>query len=160
MIARTVLLSLLVFFNSVLFSQESRINRDDFYKAMSSDKIELINSQQEIAKSAGVSAFEGALLMKKAGLVNKVNDKLSLFKTGHKLLDKAIENDGENAEFRFLRLMVQEHAPGILNYKSDIDSDSLLIKKRFNELRPEVKKAVIQYSKTSKVLKPSDFNGT
>ena len=157
MIARTVLIGFLVLFQNFLYSQESRINREDFYKAISSDKIELVTRQQEIAKSAGAPAFEGALLMKKAGLVNKTSDKLSLFKSGHKLLDKAIENDEGNAELRFLRLMVQEHAPGILNYNDDIEEDSLLIKKRFNQLNAEVKKVVLQYSKTSKVLKPSDF---
>lgn len=160
MIARSVLISLLVTVYAFCFAQNSTINRDEFYEAMESDKLELVSQQHEIAKTAGDAGFEGALLMKKAGLVKKAGDKLSLFKSGHKLLDEAIEKDKSNAELRFLRLMVQEHAPGILHYKGDIEKDTLLIKQKFSELHPGTKKAIIHYSKTSKVLKPSDFNGS
>ena len=93
-------------------------------------------------------------------MVKKAGDKLSLFKSGHKLLDGAIKKDESNAELRFLRLMVQEHSPGMLHYKGDLDKDSVLIKEKFSELHPGARKAIIQYSKTSKILKPSDFNGS
>jgi hypothetical protein len=160
MIARTVLVYLFLTVSVFCLAQKGPINRDDFYRAMASDKLELISSQQEIAKSAGDSGFEGALLMKKAGLMKKTGDKLSLFKSGHKLLDNAIKKDESNAELRFLRLMIQEHAPGILHYKNDIEKDSVIIREGFSQLHPEAKKAILQYSKTSKVLKPSDFNGS
>ena len=64
--------------------------------------------------------FTGALLMKKAGFNAPPAIKLHLFKSGHKMLEAAIRNNPENAEFRFLRLIIQEHAPGILGYKNDI----------------------------------------
>lgn len=160
MIARTVLISLFVFPLGSGFCQKAAFSRADFYLAISSDKLETISEQQEIAKATGNIGFEGALLMKKAGLVKKVGEKLSLFKEGHKLLDEAIKKDELNAELRFLRLMIQEHAPGILKYKGDIDSDSAFLLKNFNQLQPETQKAVISYSKTSRVLKPGDFNGS
>ena len=160
MIARSVLIGLLVTVSAFCFAQKSTLAREEFYEAMASDKLELVSHQQEIAKSAGYAGFEGALLMKKAGLVKKAGDKLSLFKSGHKLLDGAIKKDESNAELRFLRLMIQEHSPGRLHYKGDIDKDTALIKEKFSELHPEARKAIIQYSKTSKVLKPSDFNGS
>lgn len=160
MIARTVLVGLFISANAVCFSQKAGLDRSAFYEAMASDNIELVNSQQEIARSSGNDGFEGALLMKKAGLVQKANAKLSLFKSGHRLLDNAIKKDESNAELRFLRLMIQEHAPKVLNYKSDLTNDSLLIKQRFSQLDSETQKAILRYSKTSKVLKPTDFNGT
>jgi hypothetical protein len=57
-------------------------------------KMELVNDQQAIVKASnmtGKQGFEGALLMKKAGLIGKGGEKLSLFKSGHKLLDDAIK---------------------------------------------------------------------
>jgi hypothetical protein len=161
MIARTVLLVMMLTTAAVSIGQKTQIDRNTFYAAMASDKIELIKAQEEVVKSSsmpGKEAFEGALLMKRAGLVGKAGDKLSLFKSGHKLLDEAIKNDGDNPELRFLRLMIQENAPKILKYKSNISSDSQFIKQQFHQLNPEVQKAVIEYSKQAKTLKPSDFN--
>jgi hypothetical protein len=161
MIARTVLLGMVFTAATVSFGQNSQIDRNDFYAAMASDKIELIKAQEDAVNSSSIpekEAFQGALLMKKAGLVGKAGEKLSLFKSGHKLLDKAIKNDGDNAELRFLRLMIQENAPKIVNYRGDITSDSEVIKQKFPQLQPEVQKAVIEYSKKAKALKPSDFN--
>ncbi len=144
----------------VAFTQKLQINRTDFYAAMASNKLELISDQEKIVKSYGNESqgFEGALLMKKAGLVGKASEKLSLFKSGHKLLDNAIKMDEANAELRFLRLMIQENAPNIVKYKGNIEADKELIQQHFNQLHPQAKKAVIEYSKKSKILKASDFN--
>ena len=159
MVIRTLLTGLLSMAFIVAFTQKQQINRTDFYAAMASDKLELINDQEKIVKSYGDGSqgFEGALLMKKAGLLGKASEKLSLFKSGHKLLDNAIKMDEANAELRFLRLMIQENAPKVVKYKGNIDADSELIKQHFNQLHPQAQKAVIEYSKKSKILKPGDF---
>ena len=157
---RTFLTTLLVALNSFAFGQGTQIDRTGFYDAMGSDKLELVINQQQLIESSVIinrEAFEGALMMKKAALVGNPGQKLSLFRSGHKMLDAAIKRDSSNAEFRFLRLMIQEHAPGMLKYKGDIESDSSLIKKGFNQLHPATRKAVIEYSKKSKILKPGDF---
>ena len=160
MITRTFFTSLLIMIAGFAWAQKAEINRADFYAAMASDKLEIVNGQQELLRSSDVDnkeAFEGALLMKKAGLVGKASEKLSLFKSGHKLLDNAIKNDATNAELRFLRLMIQEHAPKIVKYKGNIDGDSTVIRQGFHQLHPSIQKAIIDYSKNSKILKPTDF---
>ena len=157
---RTFLTTLLVALNSFAFGQGTQIDRTGFYDAMGSDKLELVINQQQLIESSVIinrEAFEGALMMKKAALVGNPSQKLSLFRSGHKLLDAAIKRDSSNAEFRFLRLMIQEHAPGMLKYKGDIENDSSLVKKGFNQLHPSTRKAIIEYSKKSKILKPGDF---
>jgi len=135
--------------------------RSDFYSAMQSNNEQAVNKQLEIIKTAdmaGKEAFEGALLMKKAGMVAGPKKKLDLFKAGHKELEGILKKDSNNAEFRFLRLMVQEHAPGVMGYKAELAKDRLYILNNFERLPPAVQQAIKEYSKESNVLKPADFN--
>jgi len=136
------------------------MERSEFYKTMSSQKIDDVDKQLKLVRSsafAGRDAFEGALLMKKAGLVVEPHLKLKLFKSGYKKLDAAIKADSGNAEYRFLRLMIQEHAPGFLGYRSDLKKDSAYIRKSYKDMSQEVQQAVLKYSRQSKILRPSDF---
>ncbi len=135
--------------------------RKEFYSAMSSGDAKIIDGQISLLKnweSKDKTAFEGALLMKKAGLIGGAGKKLNLFKDGHKKLEAAIKSNDDNAEYRFLRLMIQEHAPGILGYKDDLKKDSAYIRQSYKKLPAEVQNAIANYSKTSKVLNPGDFN--
>ncbi|HVY74235.1 MAG TPA: hypothetical protein VG890_05360 [Puia sp.] len=132
------------------------IDRPAFYQAMQGDKKDLVNAQLQAIRATGGNtrqAFEGALTMKKAGLGGSPAQKLKLFKAGHQELEAAIKQEPGNAEFRFLRLMIQEHAPDILGYNSDLRTDSEFIKKTFDKLPETLQKAITDYSKKSKVLK-------
>ncbi len=150
---------LLLLFPSASIGKEISLkilDRSAFYSAMASDKLEEINVQLNNLKSSSASdkeAFEGALLMKKAGLVAKTKDKLSLFKEGRKKLEALIKRDNDNIEYCFLRLIIQEHAPKALNYKDDIDHDSKLIRSGYKNLPAVVQQAIADYSKKSKALK-------
>ena len=53
--------------------------------------------------------------------------------------------------------MIQEHAPGILGYKKELEKDKLYIKNNFKKLQPVVQQAALDYSKESKILKPGDL---
>jgi hypothetical protein len=139
--------------------KESTFDKTAFYKAMQQDKIELVNDQLNLLKTSGVKdkeAFEGALTMKKAGFWGSAGKKLNLFKAGHKKLEAAIHADTANTEFRFLRLMIQEHAPGMLGYKNQIKKDSEYIRKSYKTLSEAVRQAILEYNKKSKVLKLQD----
>jgi len=132
-----------------------------FYESMQSHDTSEIDTQLKIVDASSLkekNAYSGALLMKKAGLVSGPGHKLSLFKSGHKKLEASIKKNSTNAELRFLRLMVQEHAPGILGYKNNEQQDADFIKKAYKDLPHEVQRAIIDYSKQSKILKPADFN--
>ena len=138
---------------------ESAFDRTAFYKAMAMDQIELVNDQLNALKNSSVKekeAFEGALTMKKAGLSGAAARKLSLFKSGHKKLEAAIIKDTSNIEFRFLRLMIQEHAPGMLGYKKELNRDSEYIRRYYKTLPRSVQQAIRDYNKKSKVLKLQD----
>jgi hypothetical protein len=144
------------------FGQEAvnRFNRADFYHAMAGKDRIAVDQQLDLLKAAATpdkAAFEGALLMKKAGLVSGAQKKLSLFKEGHKKLEPVIQKDSTKAELRFLRLIIQENAPGILGYKKDLSRDTRFIKDNFKRLPAAVQDAVREYSKKSIFLQPSDF---
>jgi hypothetical protein len=144
------------------FAQENKaeFSRSAFYSVMQSGTLKEVDSEILIVHSIsflGEDAFLGTLLMKKAGLVSGPEKKLSLFKSGHKKLDSAILLDSLNTEFRFMRLMIQEHAPGILGYKGDLTKDKDYIRKTFRTLPDVVQQAVLTYSKKSGILKPEDF---
>ena len=91
--------------------------------------------------------------MKRAGIGGNPISKLKLFKKGHKLLEAAIKEDPNNTEFRFLRLMIQENAPGILGYNVNEEKDSEFIRKEYKSLPEDLQKTISDYNRTSKVLK-------
>ena len=135
-------------------------DRSAFYAAMASSNIEEIDAQLTLIRSSAFTekeAYEGALMMKKSGLVAKAKDKLSLFKSGRSKLESSLAKDNGNAEFRFLRLIIQEHAPKIVNYRNELEKDSQLIRTNFKTLHPVVQQAIIDYSKKSGILKPAYF---
>ena len=80
--------------------------------------------------------------------------KLNLFKSGRLKLETAIKKDKTNAEFSFLRLIIQEHAPKVVDYRNNIENDVAVIRSNFKTMPPEVQQAINDYSKKSKVLKP------
>ncbi len=132
------------------------LNRAAFYKAMESDSKTLVDAQISELNSAPddvKNAFLGAMYMRKAGIGGNPASKLKLFKLGHKLLEGAIAKDPKNTEFRFLRLIIQENAPGVLGYKNDEQKDSEIIRNSYYSLPDDLQKAIANYNKKSKVLK-------
>jgi len=117
------------------------------------NKLTLLNSASINEKEA----YEGALLMRKSGLLKKAAEKLKLFKKGRIKLETALLKDSSNGEYHFLRLTIQEHAPKIVKYRAELETDKQYIIKSFKNLSPVVQQAIIDYSKNSKILNPEDF---
>jgi hypothetical protein len=136
-------------------SQSLNFDKPYFYKVISKDNISEIDAQ--LTKLEGVvipekSAYEGALLMKKAGLVKSSKEKLRLFKSGREKLESSITKNNSNIEYRFLRVIIQEHAPKIVKYRNKLDEDTALIKSMFKNLPPQLQAIISDYNKSSKVL--------
>lgn len=130
---------------------------EEIYKALSSNNIEAIQIQIEKVQQSSLEnkqAYEGALLMKKSGLMKgPAKQKLSVFKSGRTKLEESISKDSQNAEFRFLRLIIQENAPKVVKYHQDISEDVEMIKDQFKNLAPALRQVITDYSKHSKALK-------
>ncbi len=156
----SIIFSLVFLLSGIIVHGEGRVNSIDksaFYKAISSTNEEVINAQLVAVKASSIAekeAYEGALLMKKAGVIKgAAKEKLSLFKTGRAKLEAAIAKDKDNIEYRFLRLIIQENSPKIVKYKSDIEQDSQLVRSNFKNLSESLQLVITDYSKTSKALK-------
>jgi hypothetical protein len=148
---------LLLLIHLVAFSQDAStsFNKPDYFKAISSTNLLLIDNQLKLLNDYAFiekNAYQGALLMKKAGLVTNLSDKLSFFKEGRLKLEEAIEKDKNNSEYRFLRIIIQENAPSFLNYNNHLEEDSKQIISNLNNLSPEVQQAIRNYTKQSKAL--------
>jgi len=134
---------------------QSGINKSTFFTAMASGSSKQIDAQMnalENVSGTDKEAFEGALLMRKAGTLAVPAKKLATFKQGHKKLEGAIAKDPGNAEYRFLRLMVQENAPRSLGYYKSIGHDSKFVKDNFKTLPSATQSSVTSYSNKSKSL--------
>src|ERR1700743_3168215 len=139
---------------------QQKVDKAGFYEVMKSGTLETVNNEFEAIKDAPEKerdGYEGALLMKKAGLLKKPKERLSFFKQGRIKLETAILADNENTEFHFLRLAIEEHAPKIVKYHADIEKDKAIVLKNFKSLSPAVRHAILDYCENSKVLHKEDF---
>ena len=135
-------------------------DRAVFYATMASGIMEDIDKQLTLLDLAQIQekeAYEGAMLMRKSGLLKKAAEKLKFFKKGRIKLETAIAKDGSNAEYRFLRLAIEEHAPKVVKYKADLESDKRSVIDSFQSLSAVVQQAIIDYSKNSRILHPKDL---
>ena len=153
---------LFIFSNPVVQGKNlvQNFDRSAFYAVMASGKMEDINEVLERLQTTSINdkeAYEGALLMRKAGLVKVPAEKLKFFKKGRIKLETALLNDNDNGEYHFLRLTIQEHAPKIVKYNAELETDKEHLKNSFKNLSLVVQQAIMEYSKNSKILHPQDF---
>jgi hypothetical protein len=136
-------------------------DKQTFYRALSSadeatiDKA-LMALEKEKATSR-INAYKGALTMKKASFIKGVKGKVKTFKEGGALLEDEIKANPANAEYRFLRLTVQENAPKILKYNKQLDEDKQAIIAGFGKMDSDLKSVITNYTKDSKVLQAADL---
>ncbi len=139
---------------------QEKFDKATYYAAMDSGDIDAINKEISVVtylSFAGKDGYEGALLMRKAGLLVHPPEKLHFFKIGRIKLESALMNDKDNAEFHFLRFAIQEHAPNIVKYHNDLYTDKEFIKKNYKDLSPVVQRAIKDYTRKSKLLTTEDL---
>lgn len=132
-------------------------SKSEFFKAMESGNQTTIVAMEKKTADASVNddqkAYYGAIVMKTSEYQKSAGDKLKKFKEGKALLEGVIENNSSNVEYRFLRLMIQENAPKILKYNSNIKEDAAFIKNNLSKASKEIKTAITNYSEVSANLK-------
>lgn len=139
----------------------AKFDKARFYEVAKSGDKEGIDEQLALLASTNIvekEAYEGFLLMRKAGITARPAEKLKLFKAGRIKLETALVNDNTNAEYHFLRLIIEEKAPKIVKYNKDLEADRQIVTKEYKNLPAVVQHAIADYAKTSKVLKPQDLN--
>ncbi|HET6254189.1 MAG TPA: hypothetical protein VFE32_08950 [Puia sp.] len=162
---RIVLFILLCALTGSAFSARSHFQTFDkpgFYSAMASGDLQQIDRELAIVTSSAIKekeAYEGALLMRKAGLLSRAKEKLATFKSGYIKMETSMAKDSGNIEYHFLRLMIQEHAPKVVHYDKDQKKDSQDIIRTFPTLSPVLQKAILDYCPHSKLLHQRELNG-
>ena len=155
----TLFITALFIFNSSF--SNNPFSKKELYIALSDSSIQKIDSVftklESTNESPAINAYKGALLMKRASLIKVPKEKLNAFKKGKLLLESEIEKDPQNAEYRFLRLSIQENAPKVLNYHDNISEDKAVIVNKYKTLDDELKMFILDYSEDSKFIKSSDL---
>ena len=155
-----LILNFFSFFLLILGPKSNEFEKKEFYQIVSSadkSKVSAYFTRLEKSQLKEKEAYQATLLMKFAGLTKSPKEKLSLFKEGALKLDSIIVQNKNNAEYRFLRLIIQENAPGILGYKRQIEEDRKMLTSSFKLLDLQVQNAVLDYCKNSKVIRKEDF---
>lgn len=133
-----------------------------YYRVMASGNLTAVDSVLSLLQQGAPKekeAYEGALLMRKAGLLRRPKEKLNVFKSGAQKLEMALAKDSSNGEYHFLRLIIQENAPGVLHYNKAVEKDSQFVYRSYKLLSPVVQKAILDYCKHSKTLRAKELNG-
>jgi hypothetical protein len=155
-----VLLFAVTGFKSIYADNFQQFDKTNFYHVLKTGNITEINNEITLIDGSSLKnkdAFIGALQMKKAGILKVPREKLKTFKEGATKLETVLRSDTSNVEYRFLRLIIQEHAPKVTKYNKNVVEDAAFIKGNYKKLSPEIQKILIDYSQTSKALKPQDF---
>ena len=134
---------------------------EDFYKALYSSSLTTIDvvlgKLEKETTTTATKAYKGALLMKKSEFMKTVSQKIDMFKVGHELLEAAIKKAPQNAEYRFIRLTIQENAPKLLKYNKNIAEDKGLVVAEFKKMGAELRACVLDYAGQSRILKKEEL---
>ena len=128
-----------------------------FHKAQTSEKacLELIDRLEPYNESNNVlfMGYRASAVMLMAKHVFNPFSKLSNFKKGKEILERAIKSDLDNIELRFLRYTIQTNVPFFLNYNQYKEIDRLfLVNSLINLHDQKLKRIITSYLTTNKAF--------
>ena len=149
----------LILLLNVIFIQAQVLDSDkirlQYPKAVSDKEIckamisELEKSEVKETELAYLGAFQAIWANH---TINPIS-KLSSFKKGKKNIEKAIKQNPNQVEIRFIRLSIQYNIPKMLGYYSDIATDKDFVLKKFKNIEnPNLKKLIRDFFEESDLL--------
>lgn len=118
-----------------------------FHNAQSSQKVctELIELLQPFNENNNTLflGYRASATMMMAKHLNNPFSKLSYFKKGKVMLEKAIQFDQKNVELIFLRYTIQTNVPSFLNYYANKENDRLFLVQSLAKLKDQKLKSII-----------------
>ncbi|WP_430614468.1 hypothetical protein [Flavobacterium sp. JP2137] len=106
--------------------------------------------------SALHEAYRGAAITLRAKNSSDLLHKKKYATEGLTILEKSIAQEPKNVEMRLIRLSIQEHAPRILKYSSNIEEDRKMIVDGYKKEPKSVQELIKDYSLQSKVFTEAD----
>ena len=137
--------------------EKPNFDRKEYYRVLKTGGLSEIAAEETIVAELGGNdgkAYNGGLLMRKAGLLRRPKDRLEAFKKGRFQLETAIRADPDRVEYHFLRLIIQEHAPNVVKYRDQLNEDRDLVRRQFSGLPSDLQEVIRDYSQGSAVLHP------
>lgn len=128
-------------FSNYLFAQtileQVRLN----YITAVSDKEKCKTMIEELKTKTNQPIYLGYLGAYQAIWANHVGNpfsKLKTFNQGKDNIQKAIEEDANNVELRYLRLSIQKNVPAILGYRNMIQQDTDFLKAHIKDVTSNI----------------------
>lgn len=148
---------IVITFLAIFSLNAASINKKHFYEVFKCESIDSVDNLLRIYEEienpeAEVILFKGALYIKKSGFLKSLNEKLELFKIGREIVEKKIEEQPDNVEFRFVRLIIQDKVPAILRYHKNKEEDAEMVVKGISLLEKSVQEAIFDYAENSPSL--------
>ena len=154
----------LLFFFTILHSYSQNTAVDEFrkeYDQVSKDSATCAKLYKKAIRSSNAdnitTAYRGAITAAMANHSKDKKEKLNVFNTGKKLLEKAISADSSNIETRFLRFTIQSSCPKALGYNKQIASDKNFILKNYSaSTNAAVKKMISSFANATSYFTKAD----
>ena len=128
--------SLIILF-SVFLNQEDCKNiqtiRNEYHQISSEEKLETYIETLNKSKCELTKPYLASAIMQSAEYAFWPTKKLKQFNQGKKMLESFIENNSNNLEARYIRILVQSEVPKFLGYNKNIKSDIKFIKLKIDE---------------------------
>lgn len=132
------------------------LDRKSFFKSISTEDQSTLKAEREklskLADSDDKRAFLATIIMKESQFMPTVKGKWDKFVLGKNALEKEIKANANNAEYRFLRLLIQENAPKVVRYSGNVSQDAQFIAKNLSTINAITKKTIQDYAKKSPAL--------
>ena len=146
----------LLFFAKTIFANTPSIVevRSLYEKAVNDESacnklVEILSPYNE-TNNPLYAGYKASAIMMMAKHVFNPFSKMSYFKKGKGILEKAIKADENNIELRFLRFNAQTHMPSFLGYDGDIKKDKEFLETFFSSIKDvELKVYMLPYLKKS-----------
>lgn len=138
------------------FMQKLEYIRTNYYASVEEEEI-VEKVEQYINRHFGeknlpslILAYKAALLSVKSKHAFWPGTKLEYFNESMDLFEKAVANDPDNLEIRFLRFTILHHIPSILGHSEERDKDMLVIikelaKKDYSMIKPDIQKGIAEF---------------
>jgi hypothetical protein len=132
--------------------------RKIYYQAVEDEgKIDVLSEliKEKFSQNPGtyppvILAYYGSLDALRAKHAFWPFSKMSYLSSSMNILKKAISEDPNNLEIRFIRFSILDHVPGFLGYGDELNSDlqvilKLLAENNFEHLEGDIQKGIIEY---------------
>lgn len=129
----TVLLAFILAFCSPADCSDISKIRSTYHTVDSEEKLNDFIALCENSNCNEATPYLASAQMQRAEYAFWPGTKLSYFNEGKETLENYIGNNPNCIEGRYVRLLVQLNAPGMLNYSSNIDEDRKLIENNIGQ---------------------------